>query len=257
MLDRVRSISKVFLVDQQKEPVSSFARSVLSLLERVEYRVCDKGEDLEAIYRLRYKAFHAHGLVTESRQQVMSDKLDETPNCYRFGVFIDGELASTVRIHHLSWAHPLSPAMTVFDDLLKPRLQRGETFIDPSRLAADPDLASTLRALPYVTLRLAVVACDHFAATSCISMIREEHTAFYQRVFSSAQVGHARSYPPFTVPIMLYESNCALNRDPCVQRFPFFDSTAFEQRLLFQRPRRGEPAPLTILPTAKYSLAAA
>ena len=40
-------------------------------------------------------------------------------------------------------------------------------------------------------------------------------------------------------------------------RFPFFKSTAFEQRLLFQRPKRGEPAPLTILPTAKYLLAAA
>ena len=42
-----------------------------------------------------------------------------------------------------------------------------------------------------------------------------------------------------------------------IQRFPFFKSTAFEQRLLFQRPKRGEIAPLTILPTAKYLLAAA
>ena len=42
-----------------------------------------------------------------------------------------------------------------------------------------------------------------------------------------------------------------------IARFPFFNSTAFEQRLLFKRPKRGETAPLTILPTAKYSLAAA
>jgi hypothetical protein len=42
-----------------------------------------------------------------------------------------------------------------------------------------------------------------------------------------------------------------------IQRFPFFITTGFDQRLLFQRPKRGETAPLTILPTAKYLLAAA
>ncbi|TIU61115.1 MAG: hypothetical protein E5W25_29540, partial [Mesorhizobium sp.] len=37
------------------DTMSSFARNVSAMLERTEYRRCDKGEDLEDIYRLRYK----------------------------------------------------------------------------------------------------------------------------------------------------------------------------------------------------------
>ena len=28
------------------------------------------------------------------------------PNCYRFGIFIDGQLVSTLRIHHVSAEDP-------------------------------------------------------------------------------------------------------------------------------------------------------
>jgi len=231
---------------------SAFERSVSALMERAEYRRCDSGEDLEAIYALRYKAYRAHDLVSEAREHLFYDKLDDAPNCYRFGVFIDGQLASTVRIHHLNRAAQFSPAMTVFDDILRPRLLRGESFIDPSRLAADPDFVSTHRALPYITLRLAVAACSYFDATSCLSMIRDEHQAFYQRIFGSVQVGQPRPYASVNVLGILYESNCQTNMAKTIRRFPFFNSTPMEQRLLFAKPHAGELAPLTIRPTAKY-----
>ena len=64
-------------------------------------------------------------------------------------------------------------------------------------------------------------------------------------------------YPGLTVPVYLYESRTPEAVDQAEQRFPFFRSTQFEQRLLFQRPKRGELTPLAVLPTAKYSLAAA
>jgi len=236
----------------RSQPPSLFARNVLDLLERVEYRRCESGEDFEAISRLRYKAFHSHGLLDTIVEQKLSDHLDDVPNCYCFGVFMEGELVSTVRLHHLTRETPEAPIMTVFGDRLLLRLARGETFIDPSRLAVDPQLSSTHRALPYVTLRLAVVANTFFNATSCVSMIREEHTAFYHRIFGSVQVGEPRIYPPFTMPIFFYESLCEQNMAPTLQRFPFFHSTALERRMLFAKAPTGELAPLTILPTAKY-----
>ncbi len=238
--------------DGAARPISSFARNVMDLLERVEYRRCESGEDIEAVFRLRYNAFHAHGLLDTIVEQKLVDRLDETANCYCFGVFMEDELVSTVRLHHLTRETPEAPIMTVFGDQLLSRLARGETFIDPSRLAVDPALSSTLRALPYVTLRLAVIANTFFDATSCISMIREEHTAFYHRIFGSIQVGAPRIYPPFTMPIYFYESNCALNMAPTLERFPFFRSTAMERRMLFAKTPKGELSPLTILPTAKY-----
>jgi N-acyl amino acid synthase FeeM len=257
MLDRVSSTSSVFTKVQEASEVSAFTRTILNLLDRVEYRFCDSGEDLEAIYRLRYKSYRAHGLVSDSSEHLIYDKLDEASNCYRFGIFIDGELASTIRIHHLSGAEPFSPAMSVFGDMLLPRLRRGDSFIDPSRLAADPQLASAHRGLPYISMRLAVAACNYFDATSCLTMVREEHEAFYRRVINAVQIAEPRPYASVNVYGLLCESNCEANMEKILARFPFFYSTAFEQRLLFKRPKRGETAPLTILPTAKYLLAAA
>lgn len=233
-----------------------FERNVAALLERTEYRRCDSGEDMEAIYRLRYKAFHTHGLVSDAQDQSMYDKLDDAPNCLRFGLFIDGELTATVRLHHVTEAEPFSPAVSVFEDVLRPRLARGDTFIDPSRLAVDPDRIRSLRALPYLTLRLAVAASGYFKATSCLAMIRDEHIAFYQRVFQSLQIARPRPYAGVTVNVLLYESNCELNLANIIRRFPFFGATLFEQRMLFAKPQPGELAPLTILPTAKYLRAA-
>lgn len=232
--------------------VSAFDRSVASLLERIEYRRCNSGEDMEDIYRLRYKAYRAHGLVDEIASMSMRDDLDEAPNCYRFGVYLDDELISTVRLHHVTHAEPYSPSMTVFGDLLKPRLARGQSFIDPGRLAVDPDIGSSIRVMPYITLRLAVVANSFFDTTSTICMIREEHQAFYKRIFNSEQVATPRPYASVNVMAILYESNCEKNLESIYERFPFFRASSLEQRLLFARPRRGEPAPLTILPTRRY-----
>ncbi len=230
----------------------SFATKVAELLERTEYRRCESGEDIEAIQRLRYKAYRLHGFIDESGEQTVTDDLDETPNCYRFGVFIDGELASTVRIHHITKAQPYGPVMKTFADAVRPRLMRGESFINPTLFAGEPDYKAPLKALPYLTLRLGLIASVYFDATACIGVVREEHTAFYRRVFGAVQVGEPRAYPPFNVPVMLYDANCLANRERILRRFPFFKSTPVEQRMLFAKPAKGELAPLTILPTAKY-----
>ena len=235
---------------------AAFPRSVSALLERTEYRRCESGEDLEAIYRLRYKAYKAYGLVGEAENERICDAMDDTPNSYRFGVFIDGELVSTVRLHHITAAEPWGPVMRVYSDMLEPRLAAGETFVNPGQFTADPSVAGSFRLLPYLTLRLAVIANTYFDSTSCVCLIRDEHVAFYKRIFGSAQVGLARPYPPFTVPVMLYESNCEENMAKTVARYPFFRSTFAERRLLFQRPDAGELTPLTVLPTAKYRVAA-
>lgn len=233
--------------------VSTFSRNVLSVLEKIEYRRCDTGEDLEAIYRLRYKSFRKHGLLlSETLDQRMVDDLDSAPNCHKFGVFMDGELVSTIRLHHLTRETPFAPAMTVFGNVLQPRLDRGESFIDPSRLSIDPDLYGVHRVMPHITLRLAFIANIHFRTVACIFMIREEHTAFYARNFQATQVGHPRPYPPFTMPIYLYETRYDLNMQRTIDRFPFYYSTPMEQRMLFARPGPGELAPLTVLPTARY-----
>src|SRR5690606_3072284 len=154
---------------------------------------------------------------------------------YRFGIFVDGALASTLRIHFASPRFPVSPSTEVFSDVLARRVARGESFVDPSRFAADAEWSSSLRCLPYLTLRLAVVACNHFDATSCLTAIKEEHASFYNRIFRSHQVAPPRTYPGLTMPVHLYESKCSENMQVTLDRFPFFHSTRFEQRMLFAK----------------------
>ncbi|PSJ61016.1 hypothetical protein C7I85_13235 [Mesorhizobium soli] len=221
-------------------------------MERTEYRRCDTGEDLEDAYRLRYKSYRLSDMVSENSDHTIHDALDETPNCYKFGIYIDGTLVSTLRIHHVTAETPESPSTMVYGDILRPMLAKGASFIDPSRFAADPDWSRVYPQIPYLTLRLAGMACFHFKAPYCLSTIREEHAGFYKRIYCSEQIGEMRDYPGLNYQVVLYRADVSAIRERSFTRFPFFKSTALEQRMLFQKPGKGEVAPLTILPTAKY-----
>lgn len=236
---------------------SAFSRNVSQLLERVEYRRCETGEDLEDIYRLRYNSYVAAGMIKTDASRRIQDEFDESPNAFRFGVFYDGKLVSTLRLHHVTEEFPVSPSVKVFSDVLMPRLQRGESFVDPSRFAADHEWSSALRVLPYITLRLAMVACRYFNPAACLTAIKPEHATFYIRTLYAEQVVEERQYPGLTVPVSLYQSVHPAAPDKVAARFPFMESTPMEQRMLFEPRHLGQPAQLTVLPTAKYHKAAA
>ena len=238
--------------DAAGRELSGFVRNIFSILERTEYRRCESGEDVENIYRLRYKAYRRTDMVPENPDHTVYDELDDRPNCYRFGVYIDGELVSTLRIHHVTQAHAASPSTTVYPDVLLPRLAAGQSFIDPSRFAADPEWSKLYPQIPYLTLRLAGMACFHFGAPYCLSTIRPDHAGFYRRIYESEQVGDLRDYPGLNYQVVLYQADVSAIRQRSFVRFPFFRSTPMEQRLMFGATAKGEPAPLTILPTARY-----
>lgn len=231
---------------------SGFVQNVFSLLERTEYRRCDSGEDLEDIYRLRYKAYRSNDMIPDTIDHRIHDELDEAPNVYRFGIYIDGILLSTLRIHHLTRATPLSPSSKAFGDIVHPLLEAGDTFVCPSRFASDPEWTRSYPHLAYVALRLASMACFHFQAPYGLSTVREDHAGFYKRIYYSEPLSAPRSYPGVYNRVVLYRTDAHQNKERFFARFPFFRSTPSEQRMLFAKPAHGELAPLTILPTAKY-----
>ncbi|WP_269933451.1 N-acyl amino acid synthase FeeM domain-containing protein [Aminobacter sp. HY435] len=237
----------------QTEEMSSFARHVHALLDRTEYRRCESGEDFENIYRLRYNSYRMNDLVPENASRMVHDHFDELPNCHTFGIYVDDRLVSTLRLHDVSTATPLSPAFSVYSDLLAPRVAAGEVFIDPSRFAVDVEWSRLYPPIPYITLRLAGMACFHFNAPYCISMIREDHAAFYKRIYQARPIGDARPYGGvINCFALLYQADVLAIKNETYARFPFFKSTPMEQRMMFGKPPKGELAPLTILPTAKY-----
>jgi N-acyl amino acid synthase FeeM len=206
------------------------------LLGQVDYRLAETSEEKEEIYKLRYRAYLREGAIAASPVERNTDQYDGLPNSWTFGVYFHGELHSSVRISVLTSDWRLSCSTEIFGEILHPRLDRGETIIDPSRFVADPDKARRFPELPYLTLRLAYMACDYFNADLGLAIVRAEHQAFYRRVFLHETIAEPRMLPGLLKPVGLMAADFPRLREKVFERYPMMRSTAFERRMLFDRP---------------------
>jgi hypothetical protein len=183
---------------------------------------------------------------------MFEDRWDDLPNSYRFGVYYDGHLVSTLRLHYISSEHPYSPSVDAYPEVVVERLARGETFVDGTRFATDPYSAPAPGVLPFLTLRLGMVASSYFGQTAVFTPVKVEHSAYYTRIFNAKQRTEGKVFPGVLAPIALFEIPCGENLRLTLERFPFFKSTPMEQRLTFGNPAINPLTPRSILPTAQY-----
>jgi N-acyl-L-homoserine lactone synthetase len=214
----------------------SFSDRLAQLLARIEFRRADSGEQREAIFRLRYQAYTREGAISPNSSGMFSDHYDETDNAYLFGLYIDDELASSLRLHIASKQHPNFPSLEVFPDLLQPKLDAGKVLVDSTRFVADEALSRLHRGLPYATLRLCMLAAEHFHADDLLAAVRAEHQAFYRRAFNHRLICEPRPYPQLAKPISLMTVHYPTAAGQLYRRYPFFRSTFLERRMLFERP---------------------
>jgi hypothetical protein len=218
-------------------------------LEAVDYKLAETPADKEQIYRLRYRAYLREGAIEPNPEQMVQDRYDELPNSWNFGVYRDGVLMSSLRITVSSPETPICPSLGVFPDLIEPELAKGRVLIDPTRFVADPDREARCPELPYMTLRLAYIACEYFDADIGLASVRAEHQAFYRRVFLHKSISQPRDYPSLTKPICLMAVDYPAMRERVFERYPYFRSSFFERRKLFERSRAPvESAPVLTLP---------
>lgn len=220
----------------------SFPERVTSLLERVDYRRADTAEEREAIFRLRYDAYLREGAIKPSHPPRYTDALDDTPNCWIFGIYLDGELASSIRLHVAAKPQDALPALNVFSDLLSPAIEAGKVIIDPTRFVADFGIARAYPELPYITVRIGWLAGEYFKASGILATVRAEHQAFYKRIFGHRPVCPPRPYPSLEKPISLMMLDYPTMVEQVHRRYPFFRSTFFERRMLFERPVQNQQA---------------
>src|SRR3954453_9561323 len=128
-------------------------------LEHVDYRLAAPREEKDEIYRLRYRAYLREGAILPSESERVTDRYDDAPNAWTFGVYVAGELYSSIRISVLTSQWRGSPSSEMFGDVLHPQLDEGRVIIDPTRFVADPEKARNFPELPYVTVRLGWIAC--------------------------------------------------------------------------------------------------
>ena len=219
------------------------------LFDRVDYRLIESPEEKDLIYLMRYRAYLHGGLISPSETLRVTDRYDDSPNVWLFGIFVDGELCGSFRLHVLTSEWRDSYTTELFGDILHERLDRGEVFIDPARFTADPEKARRFPELPYLTVRLAYMACDYFNADTGLAMVRTDHQAFYRRVLLSETISEPRPFPGWdTKQVILMASDFPKVRERILTRFPIMRSNAFERRMLFERasPHKALTRPLLV-----------
>jgi hypothetical protein len=232
------------------EPHTSPLVRASGLLDRVDYRLLETPEERDSIYLMRYKAYRQSGLIPPSESGRVRDSYDDEPNAWIFGIYVDGELCSSLRLHVLTSEWRTSFSTEFFGDVLHPRLDRGEVFIDPARFTGDPEKSLRFQELPYVTLRLVFLACEYFNADTGLALVRPDHQAFYRRVCLYETIAEPRPFPSFlnSSTVALMASDFRTVREKVLTRFPMMRSSAFERRMLFDRITQGQamPRPLPV-----------
>jgi hypothetical protein len=220
-----------------------------ALLDRVDYRLAETEAEKEAIYSLRYRAYLREGAIEPRADERLTDRFDDLPNSWIFGIYLDGELTSSIRINVATPDNHDTPAVDAFRDLLEPELAQSKVIVDPNRFVADPVRRTRYPELPYMTLRLAYVACTHFAADIGTATVRKEHQAFYRRVFLHKPLCQPRPYPTLTKPLCLMAVDYPKMCEKVFQRYPFFRSSASERQTLF---KRGSDRHLAVMNLPKF-----
>lgn len=213
----------------------AFSDRLTDFLGLVEYRAIDDDAGREAVYRLRYDAYAREGTISPGFPRRFTDAFDDLSNCWIVGLYVEGRLASSLRLHISSPEHPEGPATSVFPDILMPEIERGQVIVDPTRFVTDFALARQYPELPYATVRLAFLASEHFSADFVLATVRVEHQAFYRRMFGFRALCEPRRYPSLAKPISLMAIHCETTRAGILRRNPFLVSSPEECAALFNR----------------------
>ena len=200
----------------------------------IEYRVATAPDELEAIYRLRYRAYLREGAIEADASGRFTDEYDRMDNCWIFGVHADDQLVSSIRVHVIARQRRMGPALDVFPDIVSPLIEAGRVIVDPTRFVTDAQANRRYPELAFITMRVPCMACLCFDADYCFATVRAELRAFYQRFFEAKALCEPRPYPTLNYPICVMQIEVARMRDVLMSRHANFRSSIAEWRLVFE-----------------------
>ncbi|MEO1747549.1 MAG: hypothetical protein AAFR27_02840 [Pseudomonadota bacterium] len=218
-------------------------------LDRLHYRRIGGGEALEAVGALRQKAYDARDIYQVKFDQPVIEEADYSDGYYLVGLYAGDTMVATVRLGVLDSKNPDTPAAKMFPSTLRPLVDQGQNFIDPSRMAVDPEFAGQFPSLPIFLLRTAVLATGHFQANQCLSVIKKEHEGFYRRVFRSTRLAGPIQPEGHLVDVVLLGS--AIENGPRIfDRYPVLNFNRFEREALFADLPEGRTLSDPVIPSA-------
>ena len=218
----------------------SLSERFKDLSPRLSYRQGVDPEYRDAIFRLRHDAYLREGAISPQPGGIFKDEVDQSENTLLFGIHVDDELVSSIRVSVSSPTAPDIPTAHVFPDILGPEIAAGKIIVDPTRFVVDHASSRRSPELPYITLRLAWIAMEQFDADILLAAVRSEHVAFYRRFWSTHAVAPPRTYPLLSKPISLTLADYPSVRESVHARYPLLASTAVERARIFDTLAAGQ-----------------
>lgn len=220
---------RIGVVSQDRSP----AFRISDYRPEIEYRVATTPEELEEIYRLRYRAYLREGEIDPIASGRFTDDYDKLDNCWIFGIYADDQLVSSIRLHVISKQRRRGPALDVFPDVVSPLIESGRVIVDPTRFVSDPEANRRYPELAFITMRVPCMACLCFDADYCFATVRAEHRPFYQRIFQAKALCEPRPYPTLKHPICVMQIEVERMRNLLMSRHSTFQSSIADWRMVF------------------------
>lgn len=216
-------------------PPSGLSKYALDFLDAVSYRLMSSDDDLEQVFRMRHDAYKAANHIAGNETGIWTDEADRCPSASLVGVFVDGELAASVRLHRLESLSAQSTAVEVFSDILRPRFEEGMAFSDTNRLSCDLRFLQKFKALPLATIRVTGLHVAFYGCSYSLAAVRRQHEPFYKRVLGTKRwsEGDGVNYKGTTAYLHLLAASSVELRDRCFRDRQYFLSTPEERRALF------------------------
>lgn len=181
---------------------------------------------------MRYDAYVREGTIDENPSHCFADPDDNLDNSYLFGIYLDGALASSIRVHVAVSPADHLPSLKVFPDVLTPPLLAGRRIQDPTRFVLAEQVARRIPEFPMITLRAVWLLGEYFDIDMSLAAVRHEHRAFYMRMCGHKALSDPRPYPMLNKPIMCLSADFQHMKERNYARFPFLRSTVTERQQL-------------------------
>ena len=240
---------------QAASSCARFSDRVFRLLERVEHRCAVTRAEKGLVSWIRYESDYRQGLMEPRASRRRPDRaFDDAPNAWIVTTYIDGELASALRIHVAVNEKDALPSLRTFSDVVAPFLRSGSIIVDPTRPVAQSQISGRYPELPYVALRPAWLAAVHFGADFLLATVVEHRQTFFRQALGYEPWCGPRECPDFNRKVVCMGLNVPSLRAGIENRYPFFRSTEPERVALFgSRAAQGKPVRLKLKGEASLS----
>ena len=204
-----------------------------SALKAIEYRRISTHREFEDVKKLRFDAYSRKNNVFSDQAYMRTDSFDEEPNTEIYGLYSEGKIISSLRLHRVSAETPATPSATYFPEFFMTRLAAGDQFLEPTRFVASQEGSVLFPNLHFLTMRVCFMATVHYQTRYILCSVRAKHGAYYRKFFKMDPVITGKTVPTIAVPADLYVGDAARDLHLVEARLPFMRSTLAERSALF------------------------